>query len=95
MLTNILIGIAYILIAIACRRVLIMMLAWKRLGLSKGIIDGIKLRFFVAKVQAELKAQYDDQQFVNRICLLPTAYKHQASSILQFYVSMPTTAKIV
>lgn len=31
----------------------------------------LKLRFFVARVQAELKAQYDDQEFVNLICQHP------------------------
>lgn len=31
-----------------------------------------RLRLFIAKVQAELKAQYDDQDFVNRICQIPT-----------------------
>ncbi len=36
------------------------------------MFEAIKLRIFVARVQAELKAQYDDQQFVNYICQLPT-----------------------
>lgn len=39
------------------------------------MFDGLKLRFFVAKVQAELKAQYDDQQFVDSVCQLPTNFE--------------------
>lgn len=36
------------------------------------MFEGFKLRLFLAKVQAELKAQYADQQFVNLICQLPS-----------------------
>ncbi len=34
------------------------------------MFEGLKLRLYLAKIQAELKAQYDDQQFVNLICQL-------------------------
>jgi hypothetical protein len=40
------------------------------------MFESIKLRLFVAKVQAELKAQYDDQSFVNRVCQLPENLEH-------------------
>ncbi|MCP5161212.1 MAG: hypothetical protein H6999_12690 [Hahellaceae bacterium] len=33
--------------------------------------EAIKLRMYFAKIQAELKAQYNDQVFVNRVCQLP------------------------
>jgi hypothetical protein len=35
----------------------------------------IKARVYIARVQAELKAQYDDQAFVNRVCQLPENLK--------------------
>lgn len=35
------------------------------------MFDAIRQRMFFAKIQAELKAQYNDQQFVNRVCQLP------------------------
>lgn len=35
------------------------------------MFEAIKLRMFFAKVQAELKAQYSDQSFINRVCQLP------------------------
>lgn len=35
------------------------------------MFEAIKQRMFFAKIQAELKAQYNDQQFVNRVCQLP------------------------
>lgn len=35
----------------------------------------IKARMYIAKVQAELKAQYADQAFVNRVCQLPENLK--------------------
>lgn len=39
------------------------------------MFEGIKKRLFFAKIQAELKAQYNDQQFVNRVCQLPPTVK--------------------
>jgi len=36
------------------------------------MFEGLKLRLFIAEVQAELKAQCDDQQLVNQVCQLPT-----------------------
>lgn len=35
------------------------------------MFEAIRQRMFFAKIQAELKAQYNDQQFVNRVCQLP------------------------
>lgn len=35
------------------------------------MFEAIRHRMFFAKIQAELKAQYNDQQFVNRVCQLP------------------------
>lgn len=35
------------------------------------MFEAIKLRMYFAKIQAELKAQYNDQAFVNRVCQLP------------------------
>lgn len=35
------------------------------------MFEAIKQRIFFAKIQAELKAQYNDQEFVNRVCQLP------------------------
>jgi|SRR5690606_14738854 hypothetical protein len=35
------------------------------------MFEAIKLRMYIAKIQAELKAQYNDQAFVNRVCQLP------------------------
>ena len=39
------------------------------------MFEAIKLRFFFAKIQAELKAQHNDQAFVNRLCHDPTIVK--------------------
>lgn len=39
------------------------------------MFESIKARMYVAKVQAELKAQYGDQDFVNRVCQLPENLK--------------------
>lgn len=39
------------------------------------MFEGLKLRMLLAKIQAELKAQYNDQQFVNRVCQLPPTVK--------------------
>ena len=36
------------------------------------MFEVFRLRVFVAKVQAELKAQHNDQKFVNEICQLPS-----------------------
>ncbi len=44
------------------------------------MFEGIKLRMFFAKIQAELKAQYNDQQFVNRVCQLPPTMRLIAES---------------
>ncbi len=35
------------------------------------MFNSLKLRLFVAKIQAELLAQYNDQNFVNRVCQSP------------------------
>jgi hypothetical protein len=35
------------------------------------MFQAVKNRWFVAKVQAEIMAQHDDQHFVNHICQLP------------------------
>jgi len=35
------------------------------------MFEAIKLRMYFSKIQAELKAQYNDQAFVNRVCQLP------------------------
>lgn len=39
------------------------------------MIEYLKSRFFFAGVQAELKSQYDDQQFINRVCQTDCAIK--------------------
>lgn len=44
------------------------------------MFEGIKQRMFFAKIQAELKAQYNDQQFVNRVCQLPPTVRLIAES---------------
>lgn len=36
------------------------------------MFEGIKLRWFIAKVKAELKAQYDNEEFVTQICNQPS-----------------------
>jgi hypothetical protein len=40
------------------------------------MFETLKLRFFVAAVQAELKAQHDDQAFVNQVCQSPENINH-------------------
>jgi hypothetical protein len=36
------------------------------------VFDELRFRYFLAKVQAELKAQHYDQQFVDLVCHLPS-----------------------
>ncbi|MEO5606704.1 MAG: hypothetical protein ABIR13_03865 [Polaromonas sp.] len=44
------------------------------------MFEVIRQRMFFAKVQAELKAQYNDQNFVNRVCQLPPTMRLIAES---------------
>jgi hypothetical protein len=49
------------------------------------MFEGIKVRMFLAKIQAELKAQYNDQRFVNRVCQLPSTLEQLGALRTQAY----------
>ena len=44
----------------------------------------LKTKWFLSKVAAELKAQYDDQEFVNRVC-----YSEAAISMVEQWTKHP------
>lgn len=59
------------------------------------MFETIKFRMYIAKTQAELKAQYSDQDFVNRVCQLPENIEHLRDVREHAYYGRDRTAPVI